>query len=278
MMEKKIHGTKVWVLIAQIPNGRWVGFFCYRIGNNVHHSYLLEWSGGVSSHVRYHLLRQGIKPNGINNLIRGSFDFQATKEAAEAVMGNDGSIRTKSQVAAEQVLQNHENTQHWVDLTLGMMQCQKEEYERQQAAQAKTAGSDWKYNFDEKHLVNPVAGRADDGMAFTLTRNISLGDTDYDVVAVDDNKLDLDDILNDPYDDEEDGDNRMDIQMDQVHQDMGCQCTHTASSLSGEEGGSASKESTRRTSSKESLTSGNSSRGREPGQDVLASDLAKSSL
>jgi hypothetical protein len=42
MMEKKIHGTKVWVLIAQIPNGRWVGFFCYGIGNNVHCSYSLE--------------------------------------------------------------------------------------------------------------------------------------------------------------------------------------------------------------------------------------------
>jgi hypothetical protein len=140
MMEKKIHGMKVWVFIVQIPNGRWVGFFCYGIGNNVHHSYLLEWSGGVSSHVRYHLLRQGIKHNGINNLNQGSFDFQATKEAVEAVMGNNGCIRTKSQAAAEQVLQNHDNTQHWVDLTLGMTQRQKEEYEHQQVAQAKTAG------------------------------------------------------------------------------------------------------------------------------------------
>jgi hypothetical protein len=201
MMGKKIHGTKVWVLIAQIPNGRWVCFFCYGIGNDVHRSYLLEWSGGVSSHVRYHLLRQGIEPNGINNLIWGSFDFQATKEAAEAVMGNDGHIRTKSQAAAEQVLQNHDNT--WVDLTLGMTQCQKEEYKCQQAAQAKTAGLDWKYNFDEEHSVDPVAGRADDGTAFTLTRNISLGDTAYDMVAVDDDRSDLDDILNDPYDNEE---------------------------------------------------------------------------
>ena len=108
MMEKKIHGTKVWVIIAQIPNGQWVGFLRYGIGNDVHRSYLLEWSGGVSSHVRYHLLRQGIEPNGINNLIWGSFDFQATKEAAEAVMGNDGRIRTKSQAVAEQVLQNHD--------------------------------------------------------------------------------------------------------------------------------------------------------------------------
>jgi hypothetical protein len=96
---------------------------------NAHRNYLLEWSGGVSSHVRYHLLCQGTEPNGINNLIWGSFDFQAAKEAMEAVMGADGCIQTKGQVAAEQVLQNHDNTQHWVDLTLGMTQRQKEEYE-----------------------------------------------------------------------------------------------------------------------------------------------------
>ncbi len=108
-----------------------MGFFCYGIGNNAHCNYLLEWSGGVSSHVRYHLLCQGIEPNGINNLIRGSFDFQAAKEAVEVVMGTDGHIQTKRQAAAEQVLQNHDNTQHWVDLILGMTQHQKEEYECQ---------------------------------------------------------------------------------------------------------------------------------------------------
>jgi hypothetical protein len=66
--------------------------------------------------------------------------------------------------------------------------------------------------------------------------------------------------------------------MNKVHQDMGWQHTYTALLLSGEEGGSASKESTRSTSSKESLTSGNGSRVGEPGQDALASDLSNSFL
>jgi hypothetical protein len=48
MMGKKIQGTKVWVLIAQQTNGRWVGFFWYGIGNNAHRNHSLEWSGGVS--------------------------------------------------------------------------------------------------------------------------------------------------------------------------------------------------------------------------------------
>ncbi len=81
-----------------------------------------------------------MKPDGINNLIKKTFNFQAAKEAAEAVMGVDGRIQTKGQAAAEQVLQNHDNTQHWVDITLVMTQRQKEEHEHQQAAQAKIAG------------------------------------------------------------------------------------------------------------------------------------------
>jgi hypothetical protein len=174
-------------------------------------------------------------------------------------------------VAAEQVLQNHDNTQHWVNLTLGMTQRQKEEYECQQVAQAKSAGFDPNYNFDEEHLINPTAGRANDGTAFTLTRNISLGDTAYDVVAADDDEEDLKDILSEPYDDKEEGGNRMEIQMNQVHHDMGQHRIHTSLLLSGEE-------STRRASSKESLASGNGSRGKGPGWNALASELAKSTL
>jgi hypothetical protein len=56
MTEKKIQGTKVWVLIAQIPDGRWAGYFRYGVGNNLHHAHALEWSGAVSSHIRFHLL------------------------------------------------------------------------------------------------------------------------------------------------------------------------------------------------------------------------------
>jgi hypothetical protein len=118
-----------------------------------------------------------MKPDGINNLIKKAFDFQAAKEAAEAVMGVDGRIRTKGQAAAEQVLQNHDNTQHWVDITLGMTQRQKEEHKCQQAAQAKTAGIDQNYNFDKEHSIDPTAGRPHNGTAFTQSRNISLGDT-----------------------------------------------------------------------------------------------------
>ena len=103
MMEKKIQGTKVWVLIAQIPDGRWVGYFRYGVRNDLHRAHALEWSGAVSSHIRFHLLCQGFKSEGVNGLVQGSFDLWATREAAEAIQGNNGQIKTRSQVAAEQV-------------------------------------------------------------------------------------------------------------------------------------------------------------------------------
>jgi hypothetical protein len=45
MMEKKIHGTKVWTLIAQTQDGRWVGYHCFGVGNEGHKKLALELSG-----------------------------------------------------------------------------------------------------------------------------------------------------------------------------------------------------------------------------------------
>jgi hypothetical protein len=132
-------------------------------------------------------------------LVQGSFDLQATREAAEAIQDDDGRIKTRSQAAAEQVLQRHDQTQLWVDLTLGMTKRQKEEHERQQATQvtakAKAIGLDRSYNFEDAHSINLVEGHPNNGTAFTKTRNVSLGETAHDIVLQGD-ESDLEDIFN----------------------------------------------------------------------------------
>jgi hypothetical protein len=177
----------------------------------------------VSSHIRFHLLCQGFESKRVNNLVRGSFDLQATREAAEAIQDGKGCIKTRSQAAAEQVLQRHDETQWWVDLTLGMTKLHKEENAHQQAiqaeAQSKADGLDRSYNFKNTHSINPIEGRTDDGMAFTKTRNISLGETAYDVVLQSD-KSDLDDNFNNPYSDDE-GSNWVNFNMDEVRRQLG---------------------------------------------------------
>jgi hypothetical protein len=42
MMEKKIHGTKAWILIAQTQDGCWIGHYCFGVGNNGHKKLALE--------------------------------------------------------------------------------------------------------------------------------------------------------------------------------------------------------------------------------------------
>ncbi len=222
MMGKKIHGTKAWILIAQTQDGCWVGYYCFGVGNDGHKNLALEWSGSLSAHIRFHLLGRGFYNAGINDLIKGSFDLQATKDEAQAVVGEDGHVNSTRQAEAEQVLLNHDKTQHWVDLTLGMTKKQQEEYERELAAQAKQAESaDQGYNFDDTHSVNPVAGQPNNGTAFTITGNQSLGETAYDVVMVGSDDSDLEEFAADLYEDEDGGANSMDLDIDQVHQDAG---------------------------------------------------------
>jgi hypothetical protein len=69
----------------------------------------------------------------------------------------------------------------------------------------------------------------------------------------------------------------MEIKMNQVHKDMGQHSANTSTSSSREDGGS-SRKPTKKTSSKESFSSGNGSRGDGPAQKALASDLARSTL
>jgi hypothetical protein len=86
-----------------------------------------------------------------------------------------------------------------------MTKHQKEEHERQQATQAtakaKVNGLDRSYNFKDAHSIKPVEGRPNKGIAFTKTRNVSLGETACDVVLKSD-ESDLEDIFNNPYSDD----------------------------------------------------------------------------
>jgi hypothetical protein len=72
MMEKKIHGTKVWTLLAQTADGLWAGYYQFGIGNNGPKNLAMEWSASLSTHVRFHLIGRGFDSSGINNLIKGS--------------------------------------------------------------------------------------------------------------------------------------------------------------------------------------------------------------
>ncbi len=105
-----------------------------------------------------------------------------------------------------------------------MTKQQRDERAKQLATKAavlsKVDGLDRNYNFDEEHSINPTDGRTNDGTALTKTNNISLGETAYDVMQQSD-ELDLEDVLHDPYHDDEEDNSKLNLEMNEVHRNMG---------------------------------------------------------
>jgi hypothetical protein len=187
-------------------------------------------------------------------------------------------------VEAEQVPLNHEKTQRWVDLTLGMTKKQQDEYDCECTTQAKQAESaDQGYIFNDTHSVNLVAGQPDNGTTFTITGNQSLGGTAYDELMVGSNDSDLEEFAADLYEDEDGGANRMDLDIDQVHQDAGNELQEQ-SDVTEDRAGTASKESqmtsTWQSGSNKgsSLSTNGSGSGSLGHTGYLLTDLAKTSL
>jgi hypothetical protein len=184
MMEAIVKRSKVWALIAQLSDGQWAGYFRHGIENDLHKKYAHEWAGSVSAHFCFHLAKKCLLVDGIDKMIKGCFAYQEFKDAANAIQGKDGKVKSARQAMAEQVLADFDQKQKWVDNTLGMICQQKEEHKQEQAVQAKV-NEQLCYNFDEENPINPVEGRANNRTAFTITQHVSLGGSEFEVIQKD---------------------------------------------------------------------------------------------
>jgi hypothetical protein len=217
--------------------------------------YADEWAGSVSAHFRFHLAKKGLLTDGINRMIKRCFDYQAVKDAAQAIM-KDGKVKSARQAMAEQVLADFDWNHKWVDNTLGMTHQQKEEHKQEQAYQAKV-NKQLHYNFDEENSINPVEGRADNSTAFTMTQHVSLGASKYEVIHKDSgSKSDEEGLLKNLYDND---DNKgIDMVMDKVHKTAG-QCESFQRGLEEDED---NRESSRSRAGQESSGGSLSSQGK----------------
>jgi hypothetical protein len=76
------------------------------------------------------------------------------------------------------------------------------------------------YNFDEENSINPVEGRADNGMAFTITQHVSLGGSQFLMIYKDSgSKLDEEGLLKNLYNN--DVTEGINMEMGRVHKTTG---------------------------------------------------------
>jgi hypothetical protein len=281
MMEATVKRSKLWMLIAQLPDGQWAGYFRHGIANDFHKKYTHKWAGSVSAHFHFHLTRKGLLMDGINRMIKGCFDYQAVKDAANAIQGKDGKVKSARQSMTEQVLADFDQKQKLVDNTLGMTHQQKEEYEREQAVQAKE-NKQLFYNFDEENSINPVEGRADDGTAFTTTQHVSLGASEYKMTHKDSrSELDEEGLLKKLFDDDEN--KGINMKMGRVHKTAGQREAFRESSEDDKDNKGSSRSGAGQNSNGGSSTQGKLGHdaGTEPkdaARGALASSLKRASL
>ncbi len=152
MRECKADKTLVWCLLAHNREQEWVGYYKKGVGNDSHQKYTVSWSGSLSAHLRYFLLRHGLNAAGINQLIKQSFDYNAIMDTANAVQ-KYRKVVSPEQAAAEQKLEAFDKKNLLVDIRLGHTPAQQMVHDQMTAAKA----SEGQYNFNEENSVDPVA-------------------------------------------------------------------------------------------------------------------------
>ncbi len=216
MLECKGEQTLVWCMITHSREKEWVGYYKKGIGNNMHKTFAIDWSGSLSAHLQYFLLCWGFDGNGINQLIKQSFSYHAIVDATYMVQNKQSKIVSKSQTAAEQKLAAFDQKNTWFDISLGCTPSQQIAHD--QALAAHTAGGG-QYNFNEDLSVDSVAHR-DGDTVFTTTRDKTLGPTVYKVTAKADS-IDSEEnmaFFQEGFEEEEEGGSCC-IQMNVVHQE-----------------------------------------------------------
>ncbi len=175
MRECKADKTRVWCLLAHNREQEWVGYYRKGVGNDSHQKYAVSWSGSLSAHLRYFLLRHGLNAAGINQLIKQSFDYNTIVDAANVVQ-KDGKVVSCEQATAKQKLEAFDKKNSWADIRLGRTPVQQMAHDQMTRAKA----LEGQYNFNEENSVDPVAHR-DGDTVFTKTRDETLGQTMYEV-------------------------------------------------------------------------------------------------
>jgi hypothetical protein len=83
-----VDGIPLWQNILQNNNGSWCGYYPNRQGCKRHKGVATSWSGCISAHLKFHLLKRGITEENALALIRASFSPQALRDTLNATMKN----------------------------------------------------------------------------------------------------------------------------------------------------------------------------------------------
>ncbi len=127
MSKHKINHLPLWQVILRNDDGSWKGFHSNGQGCKAHKGVASRWSGCISVHLCFHLLKRGVTEDSALALIRASFSQQALRDAINTMM-KDGKVVSATQAEFDNKLDNMMCKATWMDITKGMELSERVEY------------------------------------------------------------------------------------------------------------------------------------------------------
>jgi hypothetical protein len=135
MSKHKINHLPLWQGILQNNNSSWKGFHLNGQGCESHKGVASRWSGCVSAHLRFHLLKRGVTEASALSLIRASFSQQALRDAINVTM-KEGKVVSATEAEFDDELDDMMRKATWVDITKGMELSERVEYKQESRGRA----------------------------------------------------------------------------------------------------------------------------------------------
>jgi hypothetical protein len=189
-------------------DGSWKGYYLNGQGCKAYKGVASRWSGCVSAHFCFHLMKRGVTNDSALALIRASFSQQALRDAINARM-KDGKVVSATQAEFDDELDDMMCKATWVGMTKGMEMSERMEYEQESCGQTfmLDPSNPEALNFADEQTIKLLHTAVTGGLVYMMAFSASLGETAYtptedddvdsqetDVFEQDFNKSDEDDV------------------------------------------------------------------------------------
>jgi hypothetical protein len=180
MSKHKINHLPLWQAILQNDDGSWKGFHSNGQGCKAHKGVASRWSGCISAHLCFHLLKRVVTEDSALALIHASFSQQALRDAINVRM-KDGKVVSATQPEFDDELDNMMRKATWVDITKGMELSERVKYKQESRGRAfmLDPNNPEVLNFADKQSVKLLNTAVTGGLVYTTAFSVSLGETAY---------------------------------------------------------------------------------------------------
>ena len=188
MSKVKVGGVKLWQTVLLNSKGVWMGYYTEGVGGDERSTKAINWGESFGGNMHYYMADRGVEKDSVTAFINKVMTNKGAREAF-AAKRIDGMVYSEMGASRQQLFQRAQETT-WFDVTKGMSDARKLEYEAEQRAKQDMAeraavkpGDRDALNFDERTMGSSKGG----SMNYTVKGDeATMGSTRFFVESEDD--------------------------------------------------------------------------------------------